>query len=129
MAKQSRKQQKTVSRVMREFKQGKLESGSGRKVEDRKQAIAIALDEAGASREKTPRSGGDGRRKTGGKQRSAAARRKPNERSGERGGRAGGRAAAQPQTRAQLYEEARRRDVPGRSRMSKADLERALKRR
>lgn len=29
-------------------------------------------------------------------------------------------------TRAELYEEAKRRDVPGRSRMSKAELERAL---
>jgi len=32
--------------VMREFKQGKLRSGSGQKVKSRKQAIAIALSEA-----------------------------------------------------------------------------------
>jgi hypothetical protein len=30
--------------VMGEFKRGKLKSGSGRKVKDRKQAIAIALN-------------------------------------------------------------------------------------
>jgi hypothetical protein len=30
------------------------------------------------------------------------------------------------QTRAELYAEAKRRDIPGRSRMSKGELERAL---
>jgi hypothetical protein len=34
-----------MAQVMREFKQGKLESSSGNKVKDRKQAIAIALSE------------------------------------------------------------------------------------
>ena len=35
-----------VSKVMHEHKQGKLKSGSGRKVKSRKQAVAIALNEA-----------------------------------------------------------------------------------
>lgn len=35
-----------VRTVMREFKQGKLRSSSGKKVVDRKQALAIALSEA-----------------------------------------------------------------------------------
>ena len=35
-----------IATVMREFKQGKLRSGSGQKVKSRKQAIAIALSEA-----------------------------------------------------------------------------------
>lgn len=46
------KGQKKVEKVMREFKKGKLHSGSseGPKVKNRKQAIAIALSEAGLSK-------------------------------------------------------------------------------
>lgn len=39
-----------VEKVMEEFKSGKLKSSSGQKVTDRKQAIAIALSEAGLSK-------------------------------------------------------------------------------
>ena len=35
-----------ISKVMREYKAGTLHSGSGPKVENRKQAVAIALSEA-----------------------------------------------------------------------------------
>ena len=44
-----------VKTVMKEFKQGKLKSGSkkGPKVTTRKQAVAIALSEAGVSKYKT----------------------------------------------------------------------------
>ena len=42
------KKQKKVGKVMREFKKGKLNIGkSKKKVKNRKQAIAIALNEAG----------------------------------------------------------------------------------
>jgi hypothetical protein len=43
-----------VSKVLREFKAGKLHSGSkkGPVVKSRKQAVAIALSEAGKSRKK-----------------------------------------------------------------------------
>lgn len=39
-----------VGAVMRKFKEGNLKSGSGHKVADRKQALAIALSEAGLSK-------------------------------------------------------------------------------
>jgi len=43
--------QKKVHKVMKEFKRGTLHSGgSGKKVKSRKQAIAIAMSEAGLSR-------------------------------------------------------------------------------
>ena len=51
---------KKVAKVMREFKAGKLHSGKDPKgpkkapvVKNRKQAVAIALSEAGMSRRKT----------------------------------------------------------------------------
>jgi hypothetical protein len=56
MASQSSGQKKTVGRVMHEFKQGELKAGRGRrgKVKNPKQAIAIALHEAGASNQESP---------------------------------------------------------------------------
>ena len=49
----AKKRQAKVKKVMKEFKQGKLKSGgSGKKVKNRKQAIAIALSEAGVSKKK-----------------------------------------------------------------------------
>jgi Family of unknown function (DUF6496) len=53
MAKTTLRQRKTTGRVMHEFKHGELKSGragKGGKVKSRRQAIAIALKEAGASR-------------------------------------------------------------------------------
>lgn len=48
MPRQSKAQQETVERVMHEFKEGKLRiRGTGPKVKNPKQAIAIALHEAG----------------------------------------------------------------------------------
>jgi hypothetical protein len=46
-----------VTKVMREFKSGKLHSGSkkGPKVKSRKQAIAIALSQSGQSRRRKKR--------------------------------------------------------------------------
>mgnify|MGYP003116974767 CR=1 FL=1 len=46
-----KKREKKVAKVMREFKKGKLNIGSSKKkVKSRKQAIAIALNEAGISK-------------------------------------------------------------------------------
>ena len=53
MPQTSPRQRKTTGRVMHEFKHGELRSGhggKGGKVKSRRQAIAIALKEAGASK-------------------------------------------------------------------------------
>ena len=51
----STKGERKVHKVMKEYKEGKLASGSGQKVRDRKQAVAIALSEARKSRAKIPK--------------------------------------------------------------------------
>lgn len=114
MAQQSREQKETVGRVMHEFKHGDLETGQGRKVKNAKQAIAIALREAGASRNESKQ-----------KNREALKRTKQRERSGDA---SAGRGSDDGETRAELYAEAKRRNIPGRSKMSKDDLKQALHR-
>src|SRR6266446_9278847 len=53
---QTPSQRKTVKRVMHEYKHGELKTARGaRKVKNPKQAIAIALSEAGASKFDTPK--------------------------------------------------------------------------
>ena len=111
---QSKAQKETVGRVMHEFKRGELESSSGQKVRNPKQAIAIGLREAGASRYESKEKNRENLKRT-----KARERRRSTEK--DRGEGADGR-----QTRAELYAEARRRNVPGRSKMSKSELERAL---
>ena len=55
MAKYGKKAQETVKETMDKFKQGELKSGgSGKKVTDRKQAIAIGLSEARDKGAKVP---------------------------------------------------------------------------
>jgi hypothetical protein len=58
MAKYSKKAQDKVKKVMREKKEGKLKSGSGKKVKSRKQAIAIGLSEARKAGAKVPKKKG-----------------------------------------------------------------------
>ena len=48
-AEQTDTQKAKVAKVMKEFKEGKLKSSSGEIVTDKKQAVAIALSEAGLS--------------------------------------------------------------------------------
>ena len=58
MAKESMSQRKTVGRVMHEYAHGELKSGpqgKGGKVKSRRQAIAIALKEAGESKYESPK--------------------------------------------------------------------------
>ena len=67
---ESEPQKETVERVMHEFKHGELRSGtSGQKVKNRKQAVAIALSEAGASNQQTPKENEEHLRHTKAKER------------------------------------------------------------
>ena len=53
----NKKQNNKISKVMREFKNKKLNIGqSNKKVKNRKQAVAIALSEAGVKKKKRRRS-------------------------------------------------------------------------
>jgi len=129
MAKQSGGQKKTVGRVMHEWKHGELESSRGGRVKSRRQAVAIALSEAGASNQQ---SRGENRRQR--------TRTKTKERRGQtamqqKEGRGAMRRVATQRprsargngkTKAELYRQAVRRKIPGRSRMNKAELQQAL---
>ncbi|MCD8741765.1 DUF6496 domain-containing protein [Mucilaginibacter roseus] len=55
MAKYSEKAQKKVGETLHEMKEGKLKSGSGKRVTSKKQAIAIGLSEARKSGAKVPK--------------------------------------------------------------------------
>jgi hypothetical protein len=149
MPRESLRQRRTAGRVLHEFKHGELKCGRGGKVKSRKQAIAIALNEAGASkydskrqnernrekyrsREKEGRTGQqekEGKSHVGakGKRESTPAQGGKNARQpslrGEKAARARVRNGA---TRAELYEKARRRHIPNRSKMTKQQLENAL---
>jgi hypothetical protein len=119
MPKETPAQKKTVDRVMHEFKRGELESGpdgKAGKVRNPKQAIAIALSEAGVSNRKSPGENARSRKTTTAKERKGQTAQQAKE----------GRAAPD-HNRAELYEEARKRNIPGRSKMSKAELEKALR--
>jgi hypothetical protein len=122
---QSPAQRETVERVMHEFKHGELKTARGaRKVKNPKQAIAIALHEAGASKTESPAENKRNLRRTKAKERRGETYRDEAEgkaTAGKSRGRRGER------TKAELYAEAKRRDIPGRSKMDKAQLQRALR--
>ena len=119
MAKQSPKQQKIVGRVMHEWKHGQLKTRGGRKVKNPKQAVAIGLSEAGASNRQSPKKNARNLARTERRKRQGQTGRQRSE-----GGR-GGRSAASS-TKSALYAQAKRRNIAGRSRMSKSQLARAL---
>lgn len=137
-SKQSNSRKGTVERVMHEFKTGELKSGGrGPKVKNPKQAIAIALHEAGASNRESPAENRSAKRKTKAKESKGETAQAETE-----GKRAQDRTlakGAQPKSssktsakgedsrsKAALYAEARKRDVPGRSKMTKTQLQRSL---
>ncbi|GMV99366.1 MAG: hypothetical protein AMXMBFR84_05050 [Candidatus Hydrogenedentota bacterium] len=55
MPKYGKKAQEKVGKTMREFKHGTLRSSTGKKVTNRKQAIAIGLSEAREAGAKVPK--------------------------------------------------------------------------
>ncbi len=112
---QSKAQKETVGRVMHEFKHGELATSGGRKVKNPKQAIAIGLREAGASKYESKEKNRENLKRTEARERREATEQSRNERDG-----------GSKETRSELYAEAKRRNLPGRSKMNKQELERAL---
>jgi hypothetical protein len=151
---ESARQKRITGRVMHEFKHGELKSGVGGKggaVKSRHQAIAIALEEAGASKyesnrrnrrnlhrtEKKEAQGKTGQQEREGRSHLGASNNRQSTRS--MGGKntkrptARGRKAAVARTRRadgntrrELYARAQSRRIEGRSKMSKRQLENAL---
>ena len=151
---ESARQKRITGRVMHEFKHGELKRGPGGKggpVKSRRQAIAIALEEAGDSKYesearnernlhrtekkeaegKTAQQGHEGKSHVGasGKRESSGSMggkdaRKPTAR-GEKAARSRAH-AADGHTRDELYAQAQRRHIEGRSKMTKRQLENAL---
>jgi hypothetical protein len=112
---QSNEQKETVGRVMHEFKHGELKTAGGRKVENPKQAVAIGLREAGASKYESKE-----------KNRKNLKRTKMRERRGATAEDAREGVHGRETTRSELYAEARRRKIAGRAKMDKSELKRAL---
>jgi hypothetical protein len=154
MPKTTPRQRKSIGRVMHEYEHGELKSGPGGrggKVKNRRQAIAIALEEAGASKYE---SGRENRRHLARTERKEAqGRTAQQEREGEshvgaRGRRESsrsmggqnarrltksGRKAANTRareargtTKEALYRRAQRAGIEGRSKMTKQQLANAL---
>src|SRR4051812_16202687 len=151
---ESARQKRVTGRVMHEFKHGELKSGRGGKggrVKNRRQAIAIALEEAGASKYESSHRNRRNLRRTEGKEakgRTAQQDREGKSHVGAYGKRESSRAMAgrdarkttargrkaatararkrDGHTRQELYATARRRGIEGRSKMTKRQLENAL---
>ena len=146
-------QRKTIGRVMHEYEHGELKSGrggKGGKVKNRRQAIAIALSEAGASKydsarknrsnlAKTKRKEAQGKtyqQETEGKSHVGA--RGQRESTPAMGGKnatrltsSGAKAARsrvrhEPGTKDELYQRAKRRGIEGLTNIKKKQLENAL---
>lgn len=105
---------------MHEFRHGELKRGRGGKVKNPQQAIAIALSEAGASNQQLPAENRHKLKRTEAKQRRGETAQAREEISSTR------RKQSTEPTRADLYQQAWRADIPGRSRMSKDELQHAL---
>ena len=117
-----------MRRVMHEFKHGELESGRGGKVRNPKQAIAIALSEAGASNQQSEETNRKRLRETKRKERTgqtAEAAKEGNRRASQTLREGAGKGPST--TRKALYDEAARRGIKGRARMTKAELQAVLR--
>jgi hypothetical protein len=148
------RQKRITGRVMHEFKHGELKSGrggKGGKVKSRRQAIAIALNEAGDSKTESKRRNRRNLRRTARKESAgrtgqqaregkahlgAAGQRESSRAMGGKSAKkptARGRKAANTRahradgyTRAELYARAKRRNIAYRSKMTKQQLKNAL---
>jgi hypothetical protein len=121
-------QKKTVERVMHEYKHGELKTARGaRKVKNPRQAIAIALHEAGASKYESPKTNARNLRHTKAKEQRGETYRDEAEGRGALATPSRGNSTRE-NTKVQLYAEAKKRSIPGRSKMDKRQLERALHR-
>ena len=114
---ETKAQKETVERVMHEFAHGELKGRDGKVIRKRKQAVAIGLSEAGDSNRVTPK-----------QNRHNLAHAKANERKGTTGQQENEGKASLARNRSELYAEAKKRDIPGRSKMNKSQLEKALAR-
>ncbi len=137
---QSKGQKASTERVMHEFKAGELRSGrSEQPVKSRKQAIAIALSESGSSNRNSPKKNRANLSRTKAKERAGRTAEAEKEgRGAQRKTLAKGAAGASRRrstgasgrvngpTKSELMERARTRNITGRSRMSKGELQRAL---
>ncbi len=100
-----------------------------------RRAVAIALHEAGASKYESPKKNAQNLRHTKAKERRGETYQDETEgrraapksaRRAASGSTGQGHATAGGKMRAEFYAEARRRDIPNRSKMNKAELERAI---
>lgn len=137
MARQSKPQKETVKRVMHEYKHGELKiRGNGPKVKNSRQAVAIALHEAGATNQESPKKNKENLHRT--KQKEAKGQTAEAEREGKAAqqrtmksaasgsGKSGSDDDARSTTKKALYEKAQRQHIPGRSKMSKSELAHAV---
>jgi uncharacterized protein DUF6496 len=154
MAKPTPRQRKTMGRVMHEYAHGELRSGpegKGGKVKSHRQAVAIALKEAGASKYESDRENKcnlehtkekeahgetyqqerEGRSHVGARDRRESSRVMGGKNATHRTAR--GKKAARSRarngngaTKEELYHRAQYRHIPGRSKMTKRQLENAL---
>jgi len=151
---ESARQKRITGRVMHEFKHGELKSGPGGKsgpVKSRRQAIAIALEEAGASKYESDRrnrrnlhrterkeaEGKTGQQEREGRSHIGASDKRESTRSmggkdarratvrGQKAA-AGQAQSADGRTRQELYAQAQSRHIEGRSKMMKLQLKNAL---
>lgn len=125
MAEQSKEQQETVGRVMHEFKHGELKTSAGKKVSSRKQAIAIGLREAGASKYESDEKNEENLKQTKQRERRGETAKAEAEGGGKDSGKAA-RTSTSSTTKADLYKKAKAEDVPGRSTMTKEELAAAV---
>lgn len=151
MPKPTPRQRRTIGRVMHEYEHGELKGGRGGKVTNRRQAVAIALNEAGASKYRSARKnraalarserkeakGKTYQQEREGKSHVGARRRRESSpamggknatkltRRGAKAARTRARGKARA-TKAVLYRRARVMGIEGRSKMTKRQLEIAL---